>query len=267
MGTTQQTDQRFWQARSVGLSFRFAAAALRRFRGPGMAQRILEPELMDDPQLSWSEHQRAMRALARINRLSRSARILWPPLRNLARQQPDRLLRVLDLATSGGDIPIQLYHRARRERVPLEITGLDISSRAVQFARTQADAAGAKVRFAQSDVVADELPGDNDVIICSLFLHHLSEYDAIQLLRRMGAAAGKTVLINDLRRSKAGLAAAHLVTHAVTRSPVVRLDGPQSVRAAFSMPEVGEMANQAGLAAARIERRWPFRFLLTWRRP
>ena len=42
------------------------------------------PELMDWPGLDPAEHRAALTALARINRLSLSAEILWPPIRELS---------------------------------------------------------------------------------------------------------------------------------------------------------------------------------------
>ena len=42
------------------------------------------------------------------------------------------------------------------------------------------------------------------VITCSLFLHHLSEHQAIDLLGRMAEAASHAVLICDLQRSWLG---------------------------------------------------------------
>ena len=50
-----------------------------------LARRDRQPELMDDPALDPAEHRVALAALARINRISRSAGILWPAVKELAR--------------------------------------------------------------------------------------------------------------------------------------------------------------------------------------
>ena len=75
--------------------------------------------------------------------------------------------------------------------------------------------------------------------------------------------ARSLILVNDLRRSFWGWMLAHLVTRLVTRSDVVHQDGPQSVRAAFSIKEASEFARQVGISDLNVERRWPFRFLLS----
>ncbi len=222
------------------------------------------PELMDEPDIDPSAHRLALSALARINALSFSADILWPPLAALARAA-GRPVRVLDVATGAGDVPVRLWKRAKAAGLPLAFEACDVSPTALAHAREAAEKAGAAVRFFAQDVLRDALPGGYDAVICSLFLHHLAEDDAVAVLRRMRAAATRRVLVNDLARSKAGYALARAVTRVLTRSPVVRFDGPVSVRSAFTPIEAKRLAEAAGLAGVRVGRRWPFRFLLSGR--
>ncbi len=230
------------------------------------AERRREPEIMDQPGLDLREHERALAGLRRINRLSGSAAILWPPILDLARASSNEL-RILDIATGGGDVPIDLWKRAQRSGLAVRIDACDVSLQALDHARERARREHATVRLFQLDALCDDLPADYDVLTCSLFLHHLEEDEAVGLLRRMTAAARRMVLINDLVRSPAGLAAAYVVSRLITRSRVVHVDAPLSVKAAFTIAEVRDLARRAGLEPVKIERRWPFRFLLTWRKP
>src|SRR5437762_14296715 len=79
-----------------------------------LRQRRLEPELMDQPDLAVGQHRQALRGLARINAWSGSARILWPELAALARRLHPAPLRILDVASGEGELPIRLWKRARR---------------------------------------------------------------------------------------------------------------------------------------------------------
>jgi SAM-dependent methyltransferase len=222
---------------------------------------------MDQPGLDRSRHIHALRGLERINRWSGSGRILWPPLRDLARQNGRAPLRVLDVASGGGDIPIGLWRKARRAGLPLLIDGGDLSPQAVEYARQRALADGADLRFFQLDALGGPLPDGYDVVICSLFLHHLDEEQAPGLLRHMARAAGRMVLVNDLRRTLIGFVLAYFGTRLLSTSEVVHTDGPRSVEGAFTLDEVRRMAWQAGLEGATVAKCWPCRFLLTWRRP
>jgi 2-polyprenyl-3-methyl-5-hydroxy-6-metoxy-1,4-benzoquinol methylase len=233
----------------------------------GLRQRQREPEIIDQPDLEESRHIQALRGLERINWWSGSARILWPSIRALARQVCGTPLRLLDLATGGGDVPLRLWRKACRAEIPLEIAGCDRSPTAVAHAQRAAAAQGANLRFFTWDALAGQLPGDYDVLTCSLFLHHLEEDQAIDLLARMAAAARHLVLINDLRRSSAGWLLAYLGTRVLSRSPVVHRDGPISVAAAFTLGEMRRLAEAAGLSGGVVTRRWPCRFLFSWARP
>jgi 2-polyprenyl-3-methyl-5-hydroxy-6-metoxy-1,4-benzoquinol methylase len=229
-----------------------------------LRRRCVLPEIMDQVDLDEAEHIRALRGLARINALSGSARILWPAMRDLARKAGAKGIRVLDVACGGGDVPIKLWRRGRRQGLSIHVDGCDRSSLAVEEARRAAVRADAKVGFFALDALADPLPQDYDVIACSLFLHHLQTSEATILLRNMASKAGSMILINDLERCHLGYALAWLGTRILTRSPVVHVDGPLSVRAAFTKAEAHALALEAGLAGVRISRRWPFRFLLRW---
>jgi SAM-dependent methyltransferase len=234
-----------------------------------LRQRQRQPEIMDQPGLPPAEHDRALTGLARINFFSRSANILWPALIDLARDRPR--LRVLDVATGAGDLPLRLWQRARRHGLDWQVAGCDISPQAVEHAEQRAHQAGATVSFFVHDVLAGPPLPPADAVTCSLFLHHLAEDDARALLRRLARPddpeGPAVVLVNDLERSWPGLLLAHVGTRLLTRSRVVHFDGPCSVESAFTLGEAQRLAERAGLSGVRVTRRWPCRWLLEWRRP
>ena len=236
-------------------------------RLPRMAERDLQPELMDQPELAADEHHRALNGLARCNILSNSAGSMWPAIQSLARQQGKRPLRILDLATGGGDVILRLWRKAKRARLRLSIQGYDISPRAIEHAQHKSSEASGDLCFKQADVLRDKLPEGFDVVMSSLFLHHLTRVEAVQLLRKMAAASKTMVLINDLERCLSGYLLVRAATPLITRSTVVHSDGLRSVAGAFSLEESQQLAIDAGLATAQIRRCWPFRFVLTWKKP
>jgi 2-polyprenyl-3-methyl-5-hydroxy-6-metoxy-1,4-benzoquinol methylase len=228
---------------------------------PGLRTRHRIPELMDDPALDPAEHRRALAALARVNRLTNSAGLLWPPILQLARELK-RTVRVLDVATGSGDIPRKLAERAKRSGVSLEIAGCDLSPVAIQEASREASGAD----FFVHDALHERLPEGYDVVTCSLFLHHLSEDDAVALIANMENAAGRMILVNDLSRSRFNYCAVWAGCHLLTRSRVVRFDGPASVCSAFTPQEAVALAEHAGLEGATVQSKFPCRFLLSWKR-
>lgn len=220
---------------------------------------------MDEPGLDPGAHDRALRGLARINHVSRTATSLWAPIAAIARAHPGRPLALLDIATGGGALPIALARRASRHGLAIHIAGCDVSQDAVSHARHAAARANVRVRFFRADALDDALPGDYDIITASLFLHHLTNARVITLLRKLTASADH-VLVSDLIRNRTGYWLAYAGTRLLSRSRIVHVDGMRSVRAALTISEARALAAEAGLAGAHFARRWPSRFLLTWHR-
>jgi 2-polyprenyl-3-methyl-5-hydroxy-6-metoxy-1,4-benzoquinol methylase len=252
----------------LGASDRLAAERpVSRVPSPGLAQRHRVDELMDDPEIDENSHRKALRGLARLNRISGSVTRIWRPIYRLAKSQGLKRITLLDIATGGGDVPIALARLARRAGIELQATGVDVSQQALDFATAQARAKGEAVDFRKVDILNDELPGPYDVAICSLFLHHLREPHALHVLRAMKESTTRLAIVNDLVRSRLTYAQVWLASRMVSRSPIVHFDGPASVRAAFTMDEALELAHRAGLRGAEATPTFPCRFLLTWSPP
>ena len=235
---------------------------------PDLGARHCEPELMDAPGLEPAQHVQALQALARVNRISGVAARVWHDVLSLSRERRargmEKPLRLLDVACGGGDIMVDVARRARAAGVPVEVHGCDVSPVALDHARREAERRGVTADFLARDVLDEGLPGGYDLVCSSLFHHHLSNEDAVRLLRAM-ADAGHAVLVQDLLRGTLGYVLAWSALRLLSRSDVAREDGTRSVRAAFSLPEVRTMAVEAGLAGAVIRRGWPERFVLRWR--
>ncbi len=236
---------------------------------PAALERIRVRELLDDPALDRREYHAALAGLKRLNAWSKSARILWPKIAQLAKQAntDGRPLRVLDVATGSGDGPMAMAKLARRQGLNINWTLCDCSSRALEVAQVNAHAIGERVNLLRVDLLREQIPVRADVVICSLFIHHLDDDTGREAMRTMASAADVAVGIADLDRSNAGLALAWIGSRVLTRSRVVHFDAIASVRAAFTLEEVHAMAHDAGLHDASVSRVWPARWRLWWQRP
>ncbi len=228
-----------------------------------VSNRRRTPEVMDDAGLDTALHETALRGLARINFWSGSAGVLWSAIAKSGLAVRGSRLRILDVASGGGDVPIGVWRKARRAGIDVEVVGCDVSPVAVEFARQRATESRADVEFRLCDVVTGELPAGFDVVTNSLFLHHLDEGEAEVFLAKAAAAAGRLFLVNDLDRSAMGHLLARIGTHVLSRSSVVHIDGPRSVEGAFTIDEAHALARRAGLERVEFARRWPCRWLLT----
>lgn len=232
---------------------------------PDLGVRRLEPELMDGPGLAVERHRSALAALGRVNGISLAAGRVWADVRRLHREGR-RPVRVLDVACGGGDVLRRVALRAGRGGVPVEVHGCDVSPVALEAAR-RALAGVRGARFFELDAERDGLPDGYDLMCCSLFLHHLTERSAARLLRDMSVATRRSLLVQDLRRSRFGWVLAWVGLHVLTRSDVARSDGLTSVAGAFTLAEATALARAAGLEGAEIRPCWPQRYTIRWSRP
>lgn len=235
-----------------------------------MKTRLLEPEDMDDPSLDPAAHRLALTGLTRLNRVSFAAGAIWrvlereyrAALRHPAGATPWLLV---DIATGGGDLPVWLARKARRQGYDWHLAGADVSLVALDYAARKAHVAGVEVDWLRLDATRDALPAC-DWIISSLFLHHLDDATLVHLLQRMAIAARRGILIDDLERTPRNRALVWLGAHLLSTSAIVHRDSDRSVQAAFTPSEMAILARQAGLDGAHIRSRFPARLQLLWRR-
>ncbi len=226
-----------------------------------MFPRDRQPELMDDPNLPRDEHQRALRGLARLNRSSGVAGTMYRHLRRHAMVRENRMLNILDVASGGGDVPLSWARRARRDGLNLQLTLLDISGVAVEQQQRSARELGLDVLSLQQDCLHSPLPGGFDMVTCSLFMHHLDDHQAFRLLQSMQAATETGIMICDLDRSRLNLYMVNLACRLLTRSHVVHNDAAASVRAAYTMDEFKQLAENSLARPVHVMRAFPCRFI------
>ena len=235
---------------------------------PPLVQR--PPELMDDPSLDSGQHKKALRALARIHLVSRTASQIATHLVSLSHKLSElkgSRLRILDIACGGGELTTAVAKRvARKVSHHVEFIGLDISERAVGWAtRNQAFASEhLKISYRTCDVLNEELPSCT-LAYHSLFLHHLDDDQAVTQLQTMAKASQVGFVFSDLLRTRLGLFLAHLGTRALSRSSIAQIDGPLSVRAARTINEYRRLFMQAHLLEPTLQRLWPERVCVTWK--
>jgi SAM-dependent methyltransferase len=236
---------------------------------------------MDAPGIDSGLHLDALDGLSRIHRMTFTARRLWSVIRREC-EPVETALRILEIGSGGGDV-LTAMASAAPEHI---FHGIDLSSTAVERARDRGQGL-ANLRFFVGDVTAGDStryppdlsnPGSGfdpcgdgrtrvkyDVVFSSLFLHHFDDTDALKILTRCRLTANRLVLIDDLRRTRTGYAAAWLAGRLLSRSPVVRHDAVVSVAGAYTEADVGALARAAGCRHVIVTTRWRRRFLLAGR--
>ena len=118
---------------------------------------------------------------------------------------------------------------------------------------------------AQAPAVIDAAPG---LVVVDEAYGQFADWSAMTLLDEESPLVVTRTFSKtwSMAGARLGYLLALIGTRVLSRSPIVHVDGPRSVRAAFTVFEALQLAEHAGLHGATIGWRWPFRFLMEWRR-
>ena len=197
--------------------------------------------------------------LGQVNLVTRAAAPTLAFLRRATRSFPrDRPLRVLDVGSGGGDMLRRIARWGARRGQALDLTGLDLHPHSTLAARAATPGA-LPIRYLTGDVFALDPEARFDLVVSSLFTHHLADPDVVRFLRFMEARAGLGWFVNDLHRHPLALRSFQALSAAMRWHRFVRHDGAVSVRRAFAVAEWRRLLAEAGVEGARVRWFMPFR--------
>jgi 2-polyprenyl-3-methyl-5-hydroxy-6-metoxy-1,4-benzoquinol methylase len=216
-------------------------------------------ELMDGPAVTFDDYRACLADLARVNRLSLGYRPTLAFLDRVAAGM-DRLM-ILDVASGHGDMLRAIHRWAERRGLVVELTGLDLNPKAAAVAGEATPRAMA-IRYETGDVFALDPGRRFDVVVSSLFTHHLTDADLLAFVGLMERTARVGWFVNDLHRHPLPDLFLRLAMPMARLHPMVVHDGPVSVRRAFVREDWERLLDAAGIAPERREIAWwtPFRW-------
>ena len=208
-------------------------------------------ELMDEP-CTRDVMQACLRDLARVNRWFLGYRPVLRWLEGLngeARREP---LRILDVGCGYGDSLRRIELWARKRRVAVELTGIDLNPDTVAIA-SEASGPGSAIEWISADVFAYEMHRPAQLVVSSLFTHHLSDDDVVRFVEWMENHAELGWFINDLSRAPVPYHLFRWFAKAARLHPIVQHDGPVSFRRAFVIEDWRRLCAAAGLRRDEIQ--------------
>ena len=210
---------------------------------PSFEKRADLPEIMDDLTRPAHEFDAAYRELKLVNeRLG--------GIRAVERFLPhDSNPLMLDVAAGGCDVSEALL-----DRISCRIVALDLNGRGLKLAKRALPVAGDALQLPFADK-------SFDVVMASLFFHHLSDENCQRVLMEMWRVSRRRVLVNDLHRHAIAYFSFQALAALFSKSCMVQHDGPVSVRRAFHPDELLRIAERAGIPA-RVHRSFPYRLVL-----
>ncbi len=234
---------------------------------PDFSKRDTTPELMDTEVVSYEELRGVLRELTQANELSLAYRPTLAFFKRLAREgrlSTDRPIVVIDAASGYGDMSRKVDSWAARNGLNIEFIGVDMNPWAARSA-AEATAPERPLHWVTANLFDFQAEGGADIIMSSLFTHHLPDPQLIRFIRWMEANARIGWFINDIERHPLPYYFLKFAFWATRRHRFMRHDGPVSFASAFKKQDWVRLLKEAGLreGAARIESWTPFRLCVS----
>jgi SAM-dependent methyltransferase len=202
-------------------------------------------ELMDEP-CSRDELRACLRDLARLNRWFLGYRPILKWLSTVAPSSSNRPLHILDVACGYGDTLRRIERWARMRGIAVELTGLDLNPDAIAIA-TEATPSTSAIRWVVSDVFRFQPDKPVQLIVSSLFTHHLTETDVVRFVQWMESNAQFGWFINDLSRAAIPYHLLRIFSKIAGLHHFVQHDGPVSIARSFVPEDWRRICAAAGL--------------------
>ena len=222
-----------------------------------MKTRSLELEMLDHEEaFSEKDLYASLDFMRGVNRFLGGTKVI---LDYLASKPLPSKFRVLDLGTGGGDIPYEISIWAESQGKEAEILAIDTNAACLRYAKRHFFRKNVRYESAS----AFDLPrlGQFDYIISSMFFHHLTDEEIVQLLILMKRHARLGFVVNDLYRNWPAYIGAGILSFG-TFQKMIRSDAPLSVKRAFREEDFELYRKKAEISGARIRKKAVFRISL-----
>ena len=226
------------------------------------SRRAAIPEMMDAQDVDLETFRGCLVDLAKVNRLTLAYRPtlafldrihasgLWPK---------DRPVVILDVGSGYGDMLRLVRRWAKARSLDVRLQGLDRNPFAGRVAERVLGSEG--IQWIDEDLFGHQ--GGADIIISSLFAHHLDDDALTRFLEWQEVNARIGWFINDLLRHPVSYYGFSALSRLMGWHPFVRHDGPVSIRRAFRADDWSALLAQAGVRGARVEPWFPFRLCVS----
>jgi SAM-dependent methyltransferase len=222
--------------------------------------RSYKKELLDGEDIPFADLRQNMRELDFINTYLGGHSITIHGFRQLL--QTRQHITVCEIGCGGGDNLLAIYNWCIKNKIAIQLTGIDNNSDCVAIATACLPAPQATFIAADYKTVdfTDHKP---DIIFSSLFCHHFSNDELVYMLDWMYKNAQLGCFINDLHRHFLAFYSIKILTSLFSKSYLVKNDAPLSVERGFTKKEWIDLLEQSGIASYSITWKWAFRWLIT----
>ena len=220
-------------------------------------------EIMDDLNCSGEVLHQTLRELDSINRFLGGNTVTLRGLDDLLKKTNLKgSVHVIDIGCGSGEMLKLVAQKIRITNPQSTFTGIDANANIMHYAQKHV------ADFPEISIIAEDILGDNfrvkkfDIALATLFLHHFSSSQLIDIFRNLKHQARIGIVINDLHRHWLAYYSIKLLTKFFSRSSMVKSDGPISVLRGFRKHELIQILQKSEIENYTLKWKWAFRWQL-----
>ena len=226
-------------------------------------QRSHRLEHIDTGNYTAEEYEHCIGELQLVNRWMGDAHSLRTTLFREVEGQSLRSFSVLDVGAGSGELLRVAAVWARETKRQFRGVGLELNERSAESINEESEQFD-EISGVRGDAL--KLPfadSQFDYVICSLFTHHFIDEQVVQILGEMSRVARRRIFVIDLHRHPLAYLLYTTLGKLVLHNRLLRHDGALSILRSFKSDELLKLAQRAGLRDVSIERRFPYRLVLS----
>lgn len=229
-------------------------------------KRSNQAELMDDLTLANDALRKNLDELELINKYLGGNNVVIEALEKLRIKKiitPEKTIKIADLGCGGGDTLRAIATWASKKSMSVKLIGIDANQFMLDYASEKAKEKKADIAFEKIDIFSKDFEKEvYDITICSLFCHHFTDEELVNLFTQIKKQTKNIFIINDLHRHWFAYYSIKYITKALNGSYLVQNDAPLSVLRAFTRSELEKLLLLSDIKDYELHWRWAFRYQL-----
>jgi 2-polyprenyl-3-methyl-5-hydroxy-6-metoxy-1,4-benzoquinol methylase len=219
-------------------------------------------EIMDDLLCDGEVVHQTLRELEIINRLLGGNYVTVSGVKKLLANKSLKEISIADLGCGGGDILKLISNWGKSNHFEFQLIGIDANPHIIEFAKANSKEYPS-IEYKSINVFSDSFKALSfDIVVATLFTHHFSDAELVQLIKTLKSQTNIGIVINDIHRHWFAYHSIRLLTKFFSKSAMVKYDAPLSVLRAFKKRELISVLAQAGVEKYSLKWKWAFRWQL-----
>jgi 2-polyprenyl-3-methyl-5-hydroxy-6-metoxy-1,4-benzoquinol methylase len=228
-----------------------------------LSRRSYQKELLDRDDIPFVDIKRNMQELNFINTYLGGHAITLDGLRELLSNfsvSAETDLLICEIGCGGGDNLKTIAAWCKKENIHASFIGIDINADCIGVAIETCK--GLSTEFVHSNYKEVDFHKKPEIIFSSLFCHHFSNEELVDMLQWMRKNSLAGFFINDLHRHSIAYFSIKWLSRIFSKSYLIKNDAPLSVARGFTRTEWLTLLNSAKITNFKIQWKWAFRWLI-----